>query len=663
MLKSFSIRTKLTILVVISLLAVLIATGAGLYYVNQISENLTRDLYEAGLGSGMQQVIAANEASKAAMERTVAIIDIAVITVIILLAVLITRSITGPIKKTVLMLQEMMRGRLGRRLSLGRKDEIGVMGDTLDHYAEHLQKNVISMMERISEGDLDIEIDAADPEDEVSPVMKAIVRTLKSLVGEAKMLAEAAVEGRLETRGDAEKFQGGYKEIISGINDTLDAISRPLDVAKDFITGLAAGTQMEMIPKTDRYKGYYGDLIENLNGVLEALLDMLSEVGGLTEAATNGKLSYRADVSKLNGGYKSLVQGINDTLDAVIGPLRMAADYIDRIGEGEIPEKIANEYLGDFNDIKDSINSCIDGLDGLAEARDVLGVMQHNDFTRKVLGEHQGVYAEIAESVNLVSERINAITHTLQRVAEGDLGQLSELEEIGKRSENDTLMPAVITMMETIESLIGETVMLSAAAVEGKLETRGDSSKFRGEYTRVVEGINKTLDAVIAPVNEALKVLQEMERGNLHQTMEGDYRGDHAAIKTAMNGTIQSLKSYVEEISGALTEISRGNLNISITADYKGDFVEIKDSLNNIIGSLNQVMGDISEAADQVAAGSKQVSDGSQTLSQGSTEQASSVQELNASITEIATQTRQNAVNANQASDLAREARYRPVRK
>ena len=107
--------------------------------------------------------------------------------------------------------------------------------------------------------------------------------------------------------------------------------------------------------------------MKNLNGVLEALLGMLSEVSQLTEAATKGNLSHRADVSKLNGGYMTLVQGVNETMDAVIEPLKMTAGYIDRIGKGDIPEKITDTYYGDFDEIKNSINSCIDGLGGLQE--------------------------------------------------------------------------------------------------------------------------------------------------------------------------------------------------------------------------------------------------------------------------------------------------------
>lgn len=283
----------------------------------------------------------------------------------------------------------------------------------------------------------------------------------------------------------------------------------------------------------------------------------------------------------------------------------------------------------------------------------MLGVMKDSDFTRKVLGEHQGIYAEIAGSVNLICERINLITETVENIAMGDLEQLKEFKEIGKRSENDNLMPAFITMMETIKELIGETSMLTRGAVEGKLSTRGDTNKFKGEYAKVISGMNETLDAIIEPIEEAASVLQEMAKGNLQITMNGNFRGDHAAIKTALNETIQNMRSYVSEISGVLAEISEGNLNLAITADYKGDFIEIKNSLNNIIVTLSQVMGDINDAAEQVSSGSRQVSEGSQALSQGSTLQASSIQELTASISEIAEQTKRNAVNANQAHELA----------
>ena len=210
---------------------------------------------------------------------------------------------------------------------------------------------------------------------------------------------------------------------------------------------------------------------------------------------------------------------------------------------------------------------------------------------------------------------------------------------------------------EGIYAMVEDVKTLAEQAVKGDLSYRADESKHGGDFASIMSGVNRTLDAVIAPINEASAVLQEMARGNLSVAMEGDYQGDHAAIKEALNTTIDNIRSYISEIGTVLEEIGNGNLDQAITADYKGDFIAIKDSLNNISISLSQILGEINRAADQVASGAHQVSDASQSLSQGSTEQASTLQELTASITEIANQTKQNAVNANQANDLADAAR------
>ncbi|WP_462324143.1 PAS domain-containing protein, partial [Desulfoplanes sp.] len=101
-------------------------------------------------------------------------------------------------------------------------------------------------------------------------------------------------------------------------------------------------------------------------GGLEYVLDISKEievtkgVTDLVEAAKDGKLDARADVAAFEGNYAKIVQGINDTLDAVIGPLNVSAEYIDRISKGDIPAKITDDYKGDFNEIKNNLNMCID---------------------------------------------------------------------------------------------------------------------------------------------------------------------------------------------------------------------------------------------------------------------------------------------------------------
>ena len=99
---------------------------------------------------------------------------------------------------------------------------------------------------------------------------------------------------------------------------------------------------------------------------------LVSEVEKRTKAAVEGKLDIRGDVSKFKGGYAKIVQGINDTLDAVIGPLNVAAEYVDRISAGDIPEEITEEYKGDFNEIKNNLNKVIRSLNGLLAEAEML---------------------------------------------------------------------------------------------------------------------------------------------------------------------------------------------------------------------------------------------------------------------------------------------------
>jgi len=208
---------------------------------------------------------------------------------------------------------------------------------------------------------------------------------------------------------------------------------------------------------------------------------------------------------------------------------------------------------------------------------------------------------------------------------------------------------------------VSDANALVEAAVAGQLDTRADASRHQGDYQKIVAGVNRTLDAVIRPVQEASDVLEAMAEGNLQQRVMGDYQGGHAAIKVSLNTTLDALSGYVEEIARVLTAMANSNLDVAITGDYRGDFVPIKQALNLIADSFNELLSEMNSAAEQVAAGSRQVSDGSQALSQGTTEQASSIEQLNASITQIAAQTKQNAINASEANDLAGKARGNAV--
>ncbi|MCQ8893120.1 MAG: methyl-accepting chemotaxis protein [Methanolinea sp.] len=446
----------------------------------------------------------------------------------VVLALYLSRSITRPLDQAVKNIQEMGKGHLGNRLKLNRKDEIGIMAAAMDQFSEDLQVIVVGAMKKIAAGDLTANIQAKDSQDEIVPALIQMRDAIKALVADADMLAKAAVEGKLSTRADATRHQGDYRKIV---------------------------------------------------------------------------------------------EGVNETLDAVIGPLNVAAKYVEEIGKGNIPQKITESYRGDFNTLKSSINNCIDGLQGLVECDQVLHRMAVNDNTRKVEGKYQGIFATMAESTNLVRERLLAVTRQINEIAVGDTSDLAELKRVGKRSEEDHLLPAIINCFETVDLLIKDTGMLVKAAAEGQLNTRADASRHQGEYRTIVEGINKTLDTVVAPLNEAMRVCDRYAAGdftarwNSKLTTMGEFQKFREALDnigvqvskalSLVNQQLTELGASAEEANASIEEVSAGSAHVAKNAAAVSSNAEqSSQGINEVL----KAMEDLSKTIQQVAAKAESVS-------------------------------------------------------
>ncbi|MCB1160908.1 MAG: MCP four helix bundle domain-containing protein, partial [Leptospiraceae bacterium] len=103
-------------------------------------------------------------------------------------------------------------------------------------------------------------------------------------------------------------------------------------------------------------KDEVGKVGDALNSLLLIFQNMLKDTETLIRAAIDGKLATRADANRYKGDFRKIVDGVNQTLDAVINPLNVAADYVDNISRGNMPPKITDNYNGDFNVIKENLN-------------------------------------------------------------------------------------------------------------------------------------------------------------------------------------------------------------------------------------------------------------------------------------------------------------------
>ncbi len=254
----------------------------------------------------------------------------------------------------------------------------------------------------------------------------------------------------------------------------------------------------------------------------------------------------------------------------------------------------------------------------------------------------------LMNSFNKIIQSTKEQAYAAEKISKGDLNL-----NIQVRSDKDILSKSMILVTDTLKNLSSETEKLTACALEGNLKERGNTDNFDGEYKKIINGINNTLDAAVTPILEAQSVLGEVSKGNLNVSITGDYKGDHAIIKNALNETITLISGYIKDIDYCLCQLSEGNFAIDIKGEYIGDFIGIKNSLIMIINSLNDVLGNIIISAEQVSSGARQIADSSQALAQGATEQSSAIVELNTSINEIAEKTKTNAIKANEAANLA----------
>lgn len=315
------------------------------------------------------------------------------------------------------------------------------------------------------------------------------------------------------------------------------------------------------------------------------------EIFRLAKDVQVGRLARRASLDGFEGRYRHLLEGVNATLDAVIGPLKVSAEYVDRISKGDIPPKITDTYHGDFNEIKNNLNTCIDSLAGLTEADAILQRMAVNDYTHQVEGQYEGVFASFAQAVNTVRTRIMHVIHTVTNVSRGDLGELAEYQQIARRSEGDELVPSLIEMMENLQALKDEIDALSKAAVEGKLETRADASKHQGEYRRIVDGFNGTLDAILLPIQEEIHVLRQICGGNLREKVKIDCKGDHEKLKNAVNG----VHDWLTELIAFITRIANGDMTASMAKASDQDQIHewlalLKTNINGLIADTDTLV-------------------------------------------------------------------------
>ncbi len=482
-------------------------------------------------------------------------------------------------------------------------------------------------------------------------IMKNISSIINGMMKEVTAITQAAIDGKLDTRANVSAINFEFRAIGEGFNNTLDAVIGPLNVAAEYVDRIAKG---DIPPKiTDTYNGDFNEIKNNLNQCIEAVSALVSDAKLLAKAAVDGKLDTRADASRHQGDYAAIVKGVNDTLDAVIGPLNVAAEYVDRIAKGDIPVKITDTYNGDFNEIKNNLNQCIDAVGALIADAKLLAkaAVEGKLSTRADASKHQGDYAAIVRGVNdtldAVIGPLNVAAEYVDRISKGDIPAKISDSYNGDFNEIKNNLNQCI---DAVSALVADAKLLAKAAVEGKLSTRADASKHRGDYAAIVNGVNDTLDAVIGPLNVAAEYVDRISKGDIPNRITDNYNGDFNEIKNNLNTLIDAMNT----VTTLAQEIATGNLLVTVEERSAQD--KLMQALKKMVAELTTIATDVQTAANQVAAGSGEMSSSAEEMAQSANEQSASVEQVSSSMEEMNSSVVQNADNAKQTAAISIKA-------
>jgi methyl-accepting chemotaxis protein len=468
---------------------------------------------------------------------------------------------------------------------------------------------------------------------------------------EIARLVEASRQGRLEERGKLNQFQGVEREMLSGINEMLDAILLPIGEGNRILAQISSGRIDELIAHT--YKGDHEKMKQAVNTVGLVLQTLQKEMARLLEASRDGQLSERGKPENFQGAYADIVRGVNAMLDAILLPIGEGNRILAQIASGKIDELIAHAYKGDHEKMKQAVNTVGLVLQTLQkEMGRLIEASRDGQMSERGKPENfQGAYADIVRGVNAMLDAILLPIGEGNRIlAQISSGKIDELIAHAYKGDHEKMKQAVNNVGLVLQTLQKEMGRLIEASRDGQLSERGKPENFQGAYADIVRGVNAMLDAILLPIGEGNRILAQISSGKIDELIAQTYKGDHEKMKQAVNNVGLVLQGLQQELArlteaskeGKLTErgdqdqfqgayasivrgvnaildavisplnvaanyvqrISKGDLPPQITDNYHGEFNAIKNNLNSLIGALEEV----THAAEEIAQGNLTVS-------------------------------------------------------
>ncbi len=550
---------------------------------------------------------------------------------------------------------DFQRGRVNIRdiIRKNNGEERKINIDAIATFSENIIKNVEELKKK------ELTEDIKKIVDEILTSQKNYMEDVDKMIVLAKENKDAEAIALLD--GNGRKSADAEREAIDRLTTLMADESKKLS---DMNTELANRTLIIMLITIiiglviSAGLGIF--FTKNINEILKALQEQTKE---LIDASIAGKLDIRGDIGRINFEFRPIVKGINDILDAVIGPLNVAAEYIDRISKGDIPPRITEKYNGDFNEIKNNLNELLDAMNKITGAAEEISQGNLNVEIKERSSEDRLMHA--LKDMVVYLQEIASITNEL---AKGNL-----TVEARERSQKDILMQSLKEMLTNLREVVEQVTVAGenvASGSEQMSSKAGEISQGATEQASSAEEVSSSMEEMAANIRQNADNAKQTEKIALKAAEDAKEGGK------SVTETVDAMKQIAGKIS-IIEEIARQTnmlaLNAAIEAARAGEhgkgFAVVASEVRSLaersqmaaqeIGRLSVTSVEVAEKAGEmlirIVPDIQKTAELVQEISAASNEQNTGTEQINRAIQQLDQVIQQNAGASEEMSSTAEE--------
>ena len=515
-------------------------------------------------------------------------------------------------------------------------------------------RNIAEVTTAVARGDLSrkITVDVKGEILELKETINTMVDQLNAFAGEVTRVArEVGTEGKLGGQAQVPGVAGTWKDLTDNVNFMASNLTGQVRNIAEVATAIAKGDLSRKI--TVDVRGEILQLKETLNTMVDQLNRFAGEVTRVArEVGTDGRLGGQANVPGVAGTWKDLTDSVNSMAGNLTAQVRNIAEVTTAVARGDLSRKITVDVKGEILELKNTINTMVDQLNGFAG--EVTRVAREVGTEGKLGGQAQvpgvaGTWGDLTDNVNFMASNLTAqvrnIAEVATAVARGDLSRKITVDVKGEILElKDTLN----TMVDQLRSFASEVTRVAReVGTDGKLGGQADVQGVAGTWKDLTDSVNSMASNLTGQVRNIAEVTTAVARGDLSRKITVDVKGEILELKNTINTMVDQLNAFagevtrvarevgtegklggqaqvpdvggtwkdltdnvnfmasnltaqVRNIAEVTTAVARGDLSRKITVDVKGEILELKNTINTMVDQLNAFAGEVTRVAREV---------------------------------------------------------------